>query len=374
MSPFASSAGAQHAAILGIGGYRPSRVIPNSEVIAAIDSSDEWIQQRSGIKQRRWATPEETVQVMAVAAARKALEHADIDARQIDAVIVATVSHMLQTPAIATAIAYDLGTDQAGISAEQIDCVIVATVSHMLQTPAIATAIAHELGTNKASAFDISAACAGFCYGVALASDMVRGGSVGHALVIGVERLSDLTDLHDRGTAFIFADGAGAAVVGPSDQPGIGPVVWGSDGEQFDLIRQKEDWRDVVGTPDQPGTGVMPHLMMQGNPVFRWASFAMAKVGQQALDRAGVSIDDLDVFVPHQANMRIIDAMARSMKLPERVKIARDIAEQGNTSAASIPLALDRMIAEGDAKSGDIALLIAFGAGLAYAAQVVTVP
>jgi 3-oxoacyl-[acyl-carrier-protein] synthase III len=337
MSPFETSVGAQHAAILGIGGYRPSRVIPNSEVIAAIDSSDEWIQQRSGIRQRRWATPEETVQMMSVASARKAI-------------------------------------DQAGISAEQIDCVIVATVSHMLQTPAIATKIAHELGTNKASAFDISAACAGFCYGVAMASDMVRGGSVRHALVIGVERLSDLTDLHDRGTAFIFADGAGAAVVGPSERAGIGPVVWGSDGEQFDLIRQKEDWRDVVGTPDQPGTGVMPHLTMLGNPVFRWASFAMAKIGQQALDRAGLSIDDLDVFVPHQANMRIIDAMARAMKLPERVRIARDIAEQGNTSAASIPLALERMIADGEARSGDTALLVAFGAGLAYAAQVVTVP
>jgi 3-oxoacyl-[acyl-carrier-protein] synthase III len=337
MSPIESSTGASHAAILGIGGYRPSRVIPNSEVIEAIDSSDEWIQQRSGIRQRRWATPEETVQMMSVAATRKALE-------------------------------------QAGISAEQVDCVIVATVSHMLQTPAVATAIAHELGTNKAAAFDISAACAGFCHGIAMASDMVRAGSAGHVVVIGVERLSDLTDLYDRGTAFIFADGAGAAVVGPSDEPGIGPVVWGSDGEQFDLIRQKEDWRDVVGTPDRPGTGTMPHLMMLGNPVFRWASFAMAKIGQQALDRAGVTIDDLDVFVPHQANMRIIDAMARSMKLPERVRIARDIAEQGNTSAASIPLALERMVDEGEARSGDTALLVAFGAGLAYAAQVVTVP
>jgi 3-oxoacyl-[acyl-carrier-protein] synthase-3 len=151
-------------------------------------------------------------------------------------------------------------------------------------------------------------------------------------------------------------------------------VVWGSDGEQFDLIRQKQDWRDVVGTPTEPGSGVMPHLVMQGNPVFRWASFAMAKIGQQALERAGVSAGELDVFVPHQANMRIIDAMARSMKLPERVRIARDIAEQGNTSAASIPLALHRMMDEGQAESGDVALLIAFGAGLAYAAQVVTVP
>jgi len=337
MAAIASSAGAPHAAILGIGAYRPSRVIPNSEVVEAIDSSDEWIQQRSGIKQRRWATPDETVQLMSVSAAREAIE-------------------------------------RAGIAPAQIDCVVVATVTHLLQTPAIATAIAHELGTENAAAFDISAACAGFCHGVSLAADMVRGGSARHVLVIGVERLSDLTDLYDRGTAFIFADGAGAAVVGPSDTAAIGPVVWGSDGEQYDLIRQKEDWRDVVGTPAVPGSGVMPHLVMQGNPVFRWASFAMAKVGQQALDRAGVTVDDLDVFVPHQANMRIIDAMARSMKLPEGIRIARDIAEQGNTSAASIPLALHRMIEDGEAKSGDVALLIAFGAGLAYAAQVVVVP
>jgi 3-oxoacyl-[acyl-carrier-protein] synthase-3 len=327
------AAGSKHTAILGIGSYRPSRVIPNAEIIERIDSSDEWIQQRSGIKQRRWATPEETVQMMSVESSRRALAHAGVDARQIDAVI-------------------------------------VATVTHLLQTPAVATAVAHELGTDQAAAFDISAACAGFCHGVAMASDLVRGGSAGYALVIGVERLSDLTDVGDRGTAFIFADGAGAAVIGPSETSGIGPVVWGSDGEQFDLIRQKEDWRDVLAS-DKPE---MPHLVMQGNPVFRWASFAMAKIGQQALDRAGIGVDELDCFVPHQANMRIIDAMARAMKLPDTVKIARDIAEQGNTSAASIPLALDRMIQEGDAKSGDTALLIAFGAGLAYAAQVVTVP
>ncbi len=325
--------GSPYAAILGIGAYRPSRVIPNSEVIEAIDSSDEWIQQRSGIKQRRWATPEETVQMMSVAASNKALEHAGIDARQ-------------------------------------IDTVVVATVSHMLQTPAIATAIAHEIGTDQAAAFDISAACAGFTHGIAMANDFVRAGSARYVLVIGVERLSDLTDVGDRGTAFIFADGAGAVVVGPSETPGIGPVVWGSDGEQYDLIRQREDWREVLASPNPS----MPHLVMQGNPVFRWASFAMAKVGLQALDRAGVTVDELDCFVPHQANMRIIDAMARAMKLPDTVRIARDVAEQGNTSAASVPMALERMIREGDARSGDTALLIAFGAGLAYAAQVVTVP
>jgi len=333
MVAIAPARGAEHAAILGIGSYRPSRIIPNSEVVEAIDSSDEWIQQRSGITQRRWATPEETVQMMAVAASRKALESAGIDARQ-------------------------------------IDCVVVATVSHMFQTPAIATAIAYELGTDNAAAFDISAACAGFTHGVGMAADFVRGGSAGHVLVIGVERLSDLTDVGDRGTAFIFADGAGAVVVGPSETPGIGPVVWGSQGEHFDHIRQREDWRDVIAAENPR----MPHLTMQGNALFRWASYSMAKFGQEALDRAGITADELDLFVPHQANMRIIDALARSMKLPSTVKIARDIADMGNTSAASIPLALDRMIEDGEAQSGDTALFIAFGAGLAYAAQVVIVP
>ena len=333
MTALISSVGAQHAAILGIGAYRPKRVVPNSELVDAIDSSDEWIQQRSGIKERRFAAPDETVQMMSVAAARKAME-------------------------------------RAGIVAAQVDCVIVATVSHMLQTPAIATAIGYELGTDKAPAFDISAACAGFCHGVALGSDMIRGGSAKHVLVIGVERLTDITSLNDRGTAFIFADGAGAAVLGPSDEPGIGPVVWGSDGEQFDLIRQKEDWRDVL-EQEHPE---MPHLVMQGAAVFRWASFEMAKIARATLEKTGITVDDLDVFVPHQANMRIIDAMARSLKLPPHVKIARDIAQQGNTSAASVPLALDRMIEDGDAKSGDTALLVAFGAGLAYAAQVVKIP
>jgi len=323
--------GADHARILGVGGYRPSRVIPNAEIVDAIDSSDEWIRTRSGIVERRWATPEETVQMMSVAAARKALE-------------------------------------RAGLEARQIDCVIVATVSHFIQTPSVATTIASELGTENSAAFDISAACAGFCHGISMAADFIRGGSARHVLVIGVERLSDLTDVTDRGTAFIFADGAGAAVVGPSDTPAIGPVVWGSEGDRADLITQKADWRDALES------GETPYLTMNGNPVFRWASFAMAKIGQEALDRAGITADDLDCFVPHQANMRIIDALARSMKIPDHVTIARDIAEMGNTSAASIPLALDRMIDEGQAKSGDVALFIAFGAGLVYAAQVVVVP
>jgi 3-oxoacyl-[acyl-carrier-protein] synthase-3 len=333
VSALQASVGAPHARILGVGGYRPSRVIPNSEIVDLIDSSDEWIRTRSGIVERRWATPEETVQMMSVAAGRQAIE-------------------------------------AAGLEPQQIDCVIVATVSHMLQTPSAATLIADELGTDHPAAFDISAACAGFCHGIAMAADFVRGGSSRHVLVIGVERLSDLTDVRDRGTAFIFADGAGAAVVGPSQTPGIGPVVWGSAGEQAGLITQKKDWLEVLADGDTE----RPWLTMDGNPVFRWAAFEMAKVAQDALDRAGITAEELDCFVPHQANMRIIDALARTMKLPASVKIARDIATMGNTSAASIPLALERMIEQGEARSGDTALLIAFGAGLVYAAQVVVVP
>ncbi|GAB2768181.1 ketoacyl-ACP synthase III [Nocardioides salsibiostraticola] len=329
----ANDRGAEHAALLGVGSYRPTRVVPNAEIVDAIDSTDEWIQQRSGIKTRGVASDEETVQFMSVASSRIAIE-------------------------------------RAGLTASDIDCVVVATVSHLLQTPSIATAIAHELGTDQAAAFDISAACAGFCHGVSMASDFVRAGSARHVLVIGVERLSDITDPTDRGTAFIFADGAGAVVVGPSETNGIGPVVWGSDGEQYDLIRQREDWRDVL-VADEP---IMPHLTMQGAAVFRWAAFTMAKVGLDAIERAGLTVDDLDCFVPHQANLRIVELLAKTMKLPDRVRIARDVVDQANTSAASVPLALDRMIAEGEAKSGDTALLIAFGAGLAYAAQVVTVP
>lgn len=332
----AVATGAAHSRILGLGSYRPERIVPNSEIVDAIDSTDEWIQQRTGIKERRWASEHETVKFMAVEAAQGALE-------------------------------------AAGLDGSQIDVVLVATVSHLMQTPAMAPMVAHAVGSTGA-AYDVSAACAGFCLALASASDMVKAGSAKHVLVIGVERLTDILDTTDRGSAFIFADGAGAAVVGPSDEPGIAPVVWGSDGEKFDFITQTEGWLDAMGTKDRPGSGIAPVLTMQGNAVFRWASFSMAKIAQQALDAAGVAIEDLDVFVPHQANMRIIDAMSRAMKLPDTVKVARDIATQGNTSAASVPMALHRMVAEGEARSGDLALLIAFGAGLAYAAQVVVVP
>ena len=344
MSGVQASQGAAFSKIMGIGGYRPRRVVDNAEIVTYIDSSDEWIRTRSGITERRWASPDETVQMMSVAAARTALE-------------------------------------RAGVEPGQIDTVIVSTVTHLSQTPAIATTIASELGAKGAAAFDISAACAGFCYMVAMADALIRSGASKYVAIIGVERLTDLTDIHDRSTAFIFADGAGAAVIGPSEVPSIGPVVWGSDGEQSDLITQTQPWdkalpRDQRVRPEDgtAAAATWPTLRMNGNPVFKWASYAMAKTAAEAMDAAGVQPEELDVFVPHQANNRITDAMFRALKLPSDVVVARDIIEHGNTSAASIPLAIETLLTSGEAKSGQTALIIGFGAGLVYAGQVITLP
>ncbi|GAA4403365.1 ketoacyl-ACP synthase III [Fodinibacter luteus] len=320
-----------NARIAGIGGYRPRRIVPNSEIVERIDSSDEWIRERSGIIERRWAGDGESVIDMSVMAAEPALE-------------------------------------MAGITGSDIDAVLVATVSWPYQTPAAAPLVAERFGS-KGMALDISAACAGYCHGIALANDMVRGGSAENVLVVGVERLSDFTSRDDRGTAFIFGDGAGAAVVSRSDTPGIGPTIWGSDGAQWDVISQTESWIDVHEQKLR-----WPHIGMQGQTVFRWAVWGMAPVAQRALDAAGVTADQLDAFVPHQANVRIIDAMVKQLKLPDGLAIARDIAYTGNTSAASVPLAMERMVRKGQIPSGGLALQIGFGAGLSYAAQVVVIP
>jgi 3-oxoacyl-[acyl-carrier-protein] synthase-3 len=324
--------GAAYARIWGVGAYRPERVVTNDEICEHIDSSDEWIRERSGIITRRFAAPDETVVDMGAASAVEALK-------------------------------------ASGITASQISAVVVATITHPYQTPAAAPMIADRIGATPAAAFDISAACAGYCHGISLANDMVRGGSAEFVLVVGVEKLSDFTDKTDRGAAFIFGDGAGAAVVGPSDFPGIGPTVWGSDGSKWDAIAQRDSWIDVRDKEVE-----FPAIAVQGQPVFRWAVWSMAPVAQAAIDRAGVKVDDLDAFIPHQANMRIIDALVKQLKLPEHIAIARDIADTGNTSGASVPLATHRMLESGQAPHGGLALQIGFGAGLSYAAQVVVLP
>ncbi|WFE28848.1 ketoacyl-ACP synthase III [Solwaraspora sp. WMMD791] len=328
-----TATGTRHTRILGVGAYRPARVVTNHEIASRIDSSDEWISSRTGIRTRRWAGPDETLTEMGAAAAGKAIAH-------------------------------------AGLSPGQIDAVLVATITHFKQTPAAATTIGHRVGADAAMALDISAACAGFSTALALASDLVRAGSAGHVLVIGVERLSDLLNHDDRGTAFLFGDGAGAVVVGPAETPGIGPVAWGADGSQSDIITQSVSWQEL--RHDREVT--FPFVQMEGQAVYRWASRAVAQVARTALDLAGITGGQLDAFIPHQANLRITDALVKALDLPTSVAVARDIVDAGNTSAASIPLAMDQMLASGEVNSGDTALLLGFGAGLAYASQVVTLP
>ncbi|MDJ0393522.1 beta-ketoacyl-ACP synthase III [Rhodococcus sp. G-MC3] len=328
-----STTSGRQSKLLGLGVHRPERVVTNDEICEFIDSSDEWIQTRSGIKNRRFTEPKQNVVYMSIEAGKKALE-------------------------------------ASGVSAEQIDTVIVATSTHLEQTPQAAAKVAHALGTSGPAAFDIGAGCAGFCYALTVASDLVKAGTSQYVLVIGAEQLSETTDPYDRTTRFIFADGAGAVVVGQSDETEIGPAVWGSDGSQADAIHQTIDWFDYIKTEGAE----RPWIKMNGISVFRWAAFEMGKAAQKVLDVAGVRADELHAFVPHQANSRITELLAKSLHLNDDTPVANDIAETGNTSAASIPLAMEELLRTGKAKSGDTALLLAFGAGLSYAGQVVKLP
>ena len=333
MAEIADTSGVNNIGMLGIGAYRPERVVTNDEICEHIDSSDEWIYTRTGIKTRRFARRDEDVVEMGIKAGRTAIAN-------------------------------------ALLSGSDIDAVILATNTHLLMTPAGATKVATELGANGVPAFDVTVGCAGFGYGMALAADMVRGGSATHVLVIGAEQLSVTLDMTDRTNCFIFGDGAGAVVVGPTEDQQLGPVIWGSDGSQYDAIRQDIDWVTFLD-----GDRVQrPYVRLQGTAVFRWAAFEMGKVAQRALDAAKIGAEDLDVFVPHQANTRINDLLAKTLHLPEGTPVANDIEYTGNTSAASIPLAMEEMLATGKAKGGQTALLLGFGAGLSYAGAVVTLP
>ncbi|MYQ43808.1 beta-ketoacyl-ACP synthase III [Streptomyces sp. SID4985] len=318
--------------ILGVGVYRPTRVVGNDEICARIDSSDEWIRRRSGIETRCVAGPDETVISMAVEAARKAMA-------------------------------------QSGTQPDDVGMVLLATMSFLEQAPAAAPRVAHQLGARSAGSLDVAAACSGFCYALGLADSLVRSGDARNVVVIGSEKMSDIVDPTDRGTAFLFGDGAGAVVVGPSDTPGIGPVVWGSDGERHHMIAHDRSWLHTRETP-----GPWPTLRMAGPEVFRWASRVVPDISRQAVREAGLELSDLAAFVPHQANARIIDAAARSLGLAPHTVVARDVVTAGNTSAASIPLALGALLSRGSLPSGAPALLVGFGAGLAHAAQVVSLP
>jgi 3-oxoacyl-[acyl-carrier-protein] synthase-3 len=314
--------GAAGARILGLGAYRPRRRVTNADLAEVMDTNDEWIQSRVGIAERRWASEDETLVEMAVAAGGKALA-------------------------------------ASGLAADQIDLVIVASASLRVPIPGIGPQVGFRLGIPRPGAFDLNAGCAGFCYALGVASDNIRCGSAHNVLVVGVERLTDVTNLEDRTTAVIFADGAGAVVVGASDEPGIGPVVWGSDGDQFNAI-------EIAA-----GSGTMT---MAGQAVYRWATTKLTETLEQAMAQAGVTAADIDVFAPHQANLRIVESMTKKLGFGDDVVVARDIVQSGNTSAASIPLALTALVESGEAKSGDLALVLGYGAGLTFAGQVLVLP
>lgn len=324
------------ASIISVGIYRATNLIPNSEIIEKIDSSDEWIQQRTGIASRRFADKNVSVLDMATIAAKQALSRAAIDA-------------------------------------SQVDVIILATISYPHNTPSGASGIAANIGANKAAAFDLSAACAGFTYGVGLANDLIKGGTAKYVLVVGAEKLSDFTDAKDRATSFIFADGAGAVLIGPTSESGIGPTAWGSDADQRDAITMSS-WLEFKDNPVPATEIAWPYIVQEGQKVFRWAVFSVSKVGSKAIELAGIKPEELKAFVPHQANLRIIESMAKDMKLSSDIVIADDIKTNGNTSAASIPLAMDALLLDHPELHGQLALIIGYGAGLAYAAQVVKLP
>jgi 3-oxoacyl-(acyl-carrier-protein) synthase III len=315
-------AGTGGARILGLGAYRPRRRVTNADLAEVMDTNDEWIQSRVGIAERRWASEDETLVEMAVAAGGKALA-------------------------------------ASGLAADEIDLVIVASASLRAPIPGIGPQVAYRLGIPRPGAFDLNAGCAGFCYALGVAADSIRAGSARNALVVGAERLTDVTNLEDRSTAVIFADGAGAAVVGGSAEPGIGPVAWGSDGDQFTAIEIP------AGSPT---------MTMAGQAVYRWATTKLTETLQQAMAQAGVTPADIDVFAPHQANLRIVESMTKKLGFGPDVVVARDIVQAGNTSAASVPLALTALIESGEAKSGDLALVLGYGAGLTFAGQVLRLP
>jgi 3-oxoacyl-[acyl-carrier-protein] synthase-3 len=319
--------------IISVGAARGDLVVPNDDIVGPIESSDEWIRQRTGVISRTRASASVSAADLATSAANEAIANAKI-------------------------------------SASEIGAVIIATISNDVLTPSMAALVADRIGATPAAAYDVSAACAGFCYGIAQADALVRAGAAKFVLVIGAEKLSDYAKPTDRTISFLLGDGAGAVIVGPADVPGISPTIWGSDGGKWDAVGMDRPTREAFDDRD----GDFPTLRQDGQSVFRWAVWEMAKVAQEALDAAGITASDLVAFIPHQANMRIINEFAKQLDVPDSVVIARDIETTGNTSAASVPLAMHRVLAENPELSGGYALIIGFGAGLVYAAQIVRLP
>lgn len=320
----------RYAHIVGWGTEIPKRVMSNDDLTEFMDTNDEWIRTRTGIKERRIADDRDTTVTLGLRAARKALAVADV-------------------------------------LPEDVELIIVATSSPTHLFPATANMIQDKLGARQAGAFDILAACTGFIYGLGLASSQIQTGAVDTALVIGTETLSRIMDWSDRTTAILFGDGAGAFVLQKSSIPGgVVECVMHSDGSGGDLLYAEAGTRPSWnGTPSPDSI-----IAMNGREVFRFASRVMASATQEVVERAGLDLEDIDVIVPHQANLRIIQAAARGLKLPED-KFIINVDRYGNTSTASIPIALVEGVEEGLIKPNDRLVLVGFGGGLTWGAAVV---
>jgi 3-oxoacyl-[acyl-carrier-protein] synthase-3 len=320
--------------IAGTGSYVPEKVVTNADLAKVIDTTDEWITSRTGIKQRHIAADDEFTSHLATNAARKALE-------------------------------------QSGIAAENIQLIIVATISPDTITPATACYVQHNLGANKAIAFDISAACSGFLYALKLAKRMISDGAFENALIIGAEKLSSFVNWEDRNTCVLFGDGAGAAVLRLSKE-GEGRILateMGTDGKHTGILNIPGGGSACPTTPENAAEK-LASLNMSGREVFKLAVNAMKKASEAVIERANLTADDIKLVIPHQANLRIIDAIADRLTIPNE-KVFVNLHKYGNTSAAAVAIALDEAHREGRFERGDKIILVVFGAGLTWAATAI---
>ncbi|WP_149826687.1 beta-ketoacyl-ACP synthase III [Streptomyces tailanensis] len=307
--------------IAAVGHYQPAKVLTNEDLAGMVDTSDEWITSRVGIRTRHIAGPDEPVDELAGHAAAKALA-------------------------------------AAGLGPDAIDLVVVATSTAVDRSPNMAARVARRLGIPSPAAMDLNVVCAGFTHALATADHAVRAGGATRALVIGADKMSEVTDWTDRTTCVLVGDGAGAAVVEAAHASGIGPVLWGSVPEMGHAVR-------IEGTPAR--------FAQEGQSVYRWATTKLPPIARAACEKAGLAPADLAAVVLHQANLRIIEPLAEKIGAVNAV-VARDVTESGNTSAGSIPLAFSKLVERGAISSGDPVLLFGFGGNLSYAGQVVRCP
>ncbi|MBX7470370.1 MULTISPECIES: beta-ketoacyl-ACP synthase III [Streptomyces] len=307
--------------LVAVGHYQPAKVLTNDDLAELVDTSDEWISSRVGIRTRHVAGPDEPVDELAAHAGAKALAG-------------------------------------AGLTPADIDLVLVATSTAIDRSPNTAARVASRLGMGSPAVLDLNVVCAGFTHALATADSLVRTGTARRALVIGADKMTAVTDWSDRSTCVLVGDGAGAAVVEASEEALIGPVLWGSVPEMGHAVR-------IEGSP--------PVFAQEGQSVYRWATTQLPPIARQVCERAGLTPEDLAAVVLHQANLRIIEPVARKIGAVNAV-IARDVVESGNTSAASIPMALSKLVERGEITTGDPVLLFGFGGNLSYAGQVVRCP